>query len=271
MGLLSMPAYTTKPAKTKDMFAYVDSNERETILYGARNLVNGNQYIGITRLTLDERRRKHLTSANQGVRGRFYNAIRKHGQEKFEFYEIARYPTFKEASQAEREKIAEIDPEYNVTRGGEGALGYRHDAATLEIMRQNKLGKPGPWLGKKRSPETIEKLRAAKLARPQRYWLGKKRDQSTIDKIKAKTKGRPAQKSTPLMEQTRADNMRRASAARRRPVICLTDGEIYESAQDASLAYGFCRTSVAAVCGPNAKCKAVYGLRFAYLAEGEIV
>lgn len=140
-------------------------------------------YVGVTSTGLGARKRKHLAAVMRGVKGRFYNAIRKHGEESFTFCETASFLTMADALDAERDLVSMVSPAYNLTCGGEGALGYRHTKASLLTMRQAKLGKPGPWRGKKRPPETIEKFRAAKLANPQRYWLGKKRSPETIAKI----------------------------------------------------------------------------------------
>lgn len=251
---------------TKDLFAYAESN-RAAVLYLAQNMVNGDCYVGVTRQTLERRRTKHLQDAARGVHYRFYRAIRKYGAQHFRFSEEAAFETFKEACAAEQALIAKIQPAYNVTKGGEGAVGYRHSKTALEKMRACKLGKPGPWRGKKRPPETVEKFRARMLAAPLNYWLGKKRDQETIDKIKAthaRNGNRPPPVS-PLMAKTRIENMQRAAAARQRRVICLTDGRQFASAQEASLAYGFCRSAVASVCNRNGRRKAIFGLRFAYV------
>jgi hypothetical protein len=43
----------------------------------------------------------------------------------------------------------------------------------------------------KASPETIEKMRQAKLKNPTRYWLGKKRSEETNKKISETKKGKP--------------------------------------------------------------------------------
>lgn len=55
--------------------------------------------------------------------------------------------------------------------------------------------------------------------------------------------------------------------ARRKRVICLDDGAVYESARAAALKHGWSIASVAAVCKPNGRRKTIYGKRFAYLDE----
>ena len=259
-------ARSKNPKYKTDLFLYAALN-RPAIVYLARNVKNGNCYVGVTRTTLDARKNKHLGDAKRGTRGRFYNAIRKHGEENFEWSVITECPSYYEALAEEVSQIASRKPAYNVTRGGEGALGYRHTKEELRRMSERRRGQPGHWLGKKRPPETVEKMRAAKLANPQRHWLGKKRDQATIDKIKASKVGCKAPPISPLMQKTRIDNCLRAAAARCKKVICLDDGRVFDSARAASAAYGYHPTSVANVCKPNSRCRAIYGRRFAYLQE----
>lgn len=253
----------------KTLFAWADLND-PALVYIARNTINGNCYVGVTRRSLDERRRRHLWEAKRGVRGRFYNAIRKYGEEAFAWSVITECGAYHEALAEEVTQVALLKPAYNVTRGGEGALGYRHTSAELKRMSERRLGNPGFWLGKKRPAETIEKIRRTKAAQPPvRPWLGKKRDPATIEKIRAKKLGvKRTQPADPSVIALWTDNMRRAAAARRKPVICLNDGRWFESAQAASLAYGFSKNAVAAVCNPKKhNTNSIYGLRFAY-AEG---
>ena len=56
------------------------------IIYGARNTVNGKWYIGQTTVGLENRRRQHLKAArNNYDRCTFHSAIRKYGEDKFEW------------------------------------------------------------------------------------------------------------------------------------------------------------------------------------------
>ena len=55
--------------------------------------------------------------------------------------------------------------------------------------RLSHLGKPSGFKGKKHTEKTKEKMKLAKLKNPARYWLGKKRSKETIEKIRNKKKG----------------------------------------------------------------------------------
>lgn len=56
------------------------------IIYGARCRCNGKWYIGQTTVGLENRRRQHLKAArNNYGHGAFYSAIRKYGEDSFEW------------------------------------------------------------------------------------------------------------------------------------------------------------------------------------------
>lgn len=95
------------------------------------------------------------------------------------------------------------------------------------------------------------------------YWTGKTRDVETNRKISATKTGVARGYTPPHALEVFKENMRRAARARRKPVICLNDGLVFDSAQTASLHYKFDRTSVASVaCGQR---KQIFGLKFEYM------
>ena len=222
---------------TKNLFAYADDNLKETIVYIAVNKINGHRYVGLTRLTLEKRRERHISHAAHGRSQHFYRAIRKYGADAFEFSEIARCPTYKEACQEERRQIASLNPEYNKTAGGEGVVGHRHSAETRKKMSVAKQGK-GPW-GKGQCPDYIrEKLSIAAKNRRGRIKLTGDRREAVLAMAK------------------------RANAARRRGVVCLTDGKSYISTTEAAAAYSITTGTVANLC--SGKFKSRSGLVLAY-------
>lgn len=95
------------------------------LVYLATNTVNGKRYIGATKHSLKRRKAAHLNRYKHKIRGcpKFYAALRKHGPEAFEWRMIKSFKTAEEAFGYERQLIAELGPEYNVTLGGE-APGY---------------------------------------------------------------------------------------------------------------------------------------------------
>lgn len=149
-------------------------------------------------------------------------------------------------SDAQREEIrliAELRPEYNITKGGGGALGLKHSPESLEKMRLAKVGVPGNWLGKKR-PDIVEGARQRLLKNPMRYWLGKKRSQDTIDKIMATKAAKPYKPPTEKAMAARLINFRKCQLSKLKKVRCINDGAVYDSLTDAAMAYGTSKQAV---------------------------
>lgn len=103
------------------------------IIYRAICNVNGKSYIGLTRLTLEERKHKHwLNSRNprKNVRQAFYLAINKYGWDSFEWQELCSALTLKDLSALERYFISEYDSYkngYNNTLGGLSTEGCQKE------------------------------------------------------------------------------------------------------------------------------------------------
>lgn len=126
------------------------------ILYKITNRQNGKCYIGITSKPLRQRLTKHWYAAkyHKNPGSPLQAALRKYGLASFTIEEIARADSWDDLCRMEIEAIAQhgtMAPNgYNVTEGGEGTLG---------------VSQPGYWLGKKRSPETVAKVRAGNLGK----------------------------------------------------------------------------------------------------------
>jgi len=96
------------------------------VVYEAMNLINRKCYIGVTTKGVYHRQKQHLAAARYGKKGaKFYNAIRKYGENNFWFYILAVCEDFDEALREEMEFIKALKPEYNMTIGGEGVVGYK--------------------------------------------------------------------------------------------------------------------------------------------------
>lgn len=90
------------------------------IVYIATNTVNRKRYVGATRKGIDGRRDQHFKDARRKTRDcpRFYDAIRKYGQDAFEWATLATLSTSEEMYQEEERLIALLKPEYNIASGG---------------------------------------------------------------------------------------------------------------------------------------------------------
>ncbi len=246
-------ARRSKYAKDYDLFAYAEDN-RPSIVYRARNILNGKIYIGMTRLTLERRRGQHIASAKRhGDRWSILHAaIRKYGEAAFHFEIIAECASYKDAALEEIRLIAELKPEYNLGMGGEAVpnVGFRPTKASREATRKRMKGKPGYWTGKKR-PDIAEKQRARLTANPPRYMLGKTQSEASRAKMSATKKSRGV--SALQLE---------AMKKRRKAVVCLDDGRVFSCCKEAAAAIG---------CRPDSLLRVligrrphVFGYRFQY-------
>lgn len=75
-------------------------------------------YVGQTTMSLAERKGCHFSVARKGRGGIFGAAIRKHGEDKFEFVLLENCATHKELDECERKWISKLSPKYNKQRGG---------------------------------------------------------------------------------------------------------------------------------------------------------
>lgn len=208
------------------------------LVYKITNLTNGNIYIGMTRRPLGRRWSQHLCAAKkQSNASRIAKAIRKYGRDNFAIEVIESCDSEEGMKSSEIRLIASLRPIYNIASGGDGSPGHTMSPEARERARQRALG---------------NKLN-----------LGKRWTDAQKRAMSEKKRGCKPPPVTPLMHSSRAENMRRAARERRKRVICLSDGRTYNSAHEASIAYGFHDKTVASVC--SGRRKAVYGLSFAYL------
>lgn len=146
-------------------------------VYIITNLVNGKQYVGVTKHTSLQRFKRHCKS--KSVIGQ---AIRKYGSENFSIGTVdQQFSTKKEADQLEiklielfRTRTSPHGQGYNVALGGQGPTGCDQPRSPEwnEKVCQSKLGsrnpmygKPSPMRGKKHTEESNQKNRLAHLGK----------------------------------------------------------------------------------------------------------
>ena len=183
------------------------------IIYRLTNTINQKTYIGQTSRGLEERWREHLGSTTRGSSAHLHNAIRKYGPDAFT-REVLEETTIDLMNDRERHWIAEYAPEYNMTAGGEGARGVSRTPETREKIAAAKRGKPltpetrakisAALRGKSPTPETRAKMSAA-CTGEKNHNYGKPKSPETRAKLSAAKRGRP------LSPETRA----KMSAVRR--------------------------------------------------------
>ena len=117
-------------------------------IYCITNLINNKKYIGQTsKLYLSQRWCEHKLNAKNGIDGYLYNAIRKYGEDNFQFKILLHKIPIDKLNFYESLWIAKLNTKapygYNLTDGGEGTRGFT------------------PWnKGIPRSKETIEKIKS---------------------------------------------------------------------------------------------------------------
>lgn len=125
------------------------------IIYKVENVINGKIYIGKTTKTLEKRKQAHINSS-KAKRDNYYfhNAIRKHGEEAFEWSIVDCCDSEKDLLMMEQEYIKIFDSYnngYNLTLGGEGTTGRYHSEETKKKISEKAKGR-------KVSEETKKKM-----------------------------------------------------------------------------------------------------------------
>lgn len=120
------------------------------IVYKATNKINGKCYIGQTRHSLEHRKTIHLRCAKKGVETHFYQAIRKYGEENFEWEIICGANDKKRLNELETfyiQKYDSIKHGYNMVDGGDNnvmdieSVKTKHDNVMRSIEVRNKISK----------------------------------------------------------------------------------------------------------------------------------
>jgi hypothetical protein len=155
-------------------------------IYIITNTLNNHRYIGMTSKSLSSRWSLHKADARRNKQYHLHRAIRKYGEENFkiELLEETNVISLQDLGNIEIEWIKKLNPEYNMTTGGEGHTGIslsgekngmfnrKHTQESKEKMSANRTGKGsrpgelnprygklGTFSGKKHSEETKIKMR----------------------------------------------------------------------------------------------------------------
>jgi len=150
------------------------------------------RYVGMTTSPILTRLRGHRFSARKGKNLPISNWIRKHGEHNLRWTILGSESDLSDLKQLEVDTIGRYRQSghelLNLTDGGDGVLGWvpspqervnrsarmtgagnpswgTKSSETGVRNQLTKTGKPGPWAGKKRSPETCAKLSASVTGR----------------------------------------------------------------------------------------------------------
>lgn len=113
-------------------------------IYKITNTLNEKFYIGFTGKKNPKLRfNEHLSTARTKKKNNqpIIRAIRKYGEENFSFDILLEGDDKFLLNVEEPRLIKELKPEYNITLGGEGTLGYKHTEKTKNIIKKLHTGK----------------------------------------------------------------------------------------------------------------------------------
>lgn len=105
-------------------------------VYKATNLLNGNFYIGVTGQLLSQRRGGHITASKGRKHTLFSRAILRHGSENFRFDEMYLFDNKRDAFDMEIMLISELNPAYNIERGGVGSKHLTGTKISDEVKKR---------------------------------------------------------------------------------------------------------------------------------------
>lgn len=120
------------------------------IVYKAVNKINGKIYVGQTQHSLEARKQQHFKKAREGYKTHFYSAIRKYGEDAFEFSVICTAETKADLNLLETyyiQKYNSIQNGYNMVDGGDNnimsvdAVYQKHKAKMQSEETRQKLSK----------------------------------------------------------------------------------------------------------------------------------
>ena len=152
-----------------------------------------------------------------------------------------------DAFQLEKDTIAEYRIKNinlcNYTDGGDGPSGYKHTDECKLKMSELAKGRPAPNKGCKTSDAAKEKMRIAKL--------GRKLSKEHIEKVAASKRGKPLSYECRMKISNALTGKKHTEEARMKmstPVVCLTNGTIYNSITQAAKELGVWSSNITKVC-----------------------
>jgi len=228
-----------------------------SLVYIATNKVNGKQYVGLTAGSLRVRWGQHVWAARSKPRSYFHRAIAKHGVDAFDVRHVASATSAAHLADLERIVIADIQPEYNQTNGGEYTTGRKYTPDTIARIKAKNTGL-------KRTPEVV----AANAARKKAWWAahpeakhrlqdirGRVDNVKRLDAVRAALAGKHlSPEHRAKMSKSRmglvysAEVIARMAKAKRRAIYCATNGVTYDCRVAAAEATGVSPRTVWRIC-----------------------
>lgn len=145
----------------------------DLLIYKVINKVNNKVYVGQTTRSLEERKIQHLSNADRGCNFIFHRAIRKHGEDNFDWVVLEKCSNIDKLNKREEQwikKLNTISPNgYNLRSGGENSsvhIGTKNKMSKAHIgkkfSKDHRKNLSLSLRGKKKSDETKRKISEAK-------------------------------------------------------------------------------------------------------------
>ena len=169
--------------------------------YIITNILNKKQYVGITSKTVDHRWKVHLSDAkhtNSEYKSHLHNALNKYGENNFIIKLIATKNTWKEICNWEIKTIQKLNTKtpngYNLTDGGEGALGikrtekFKKKASTNKIKYYKDPEKRKEQSIRLKKERNTPKFKKEQSIRSKSFWQNQDYKEKTIDGLQKRWK-----------------------------------------------------------------------------------
>ena len=193
-------------------------------------------YIGQTKQGLKTRRTGHLVAARNGKGSVMGAALRKHGEDKFEWKKHSIYYNQADLDAAEKHYIAKYKPRYNVQTGGLNNKPKTLNRAPISQKAWNK--------GRKETrPEVLQRI-----------------SEAAKDRTRTK-RGSYSPKHVEAIRTGRLDKLRETAV----PFICHQNGKTYWAKVDAAEELGIDVRGITAVLCPTHRMKSYKGFTFSYV------
>lgn len=210
---------------------------------------NNKVYIGITCKNPPEKRWVNGHGYKKG-NPYFWNAIQKYGWDNFKHDILFANLSRKDACSKEQEMISLYDstnPDkgYNMTKGGDGKLGYIMSDETKQKISESRIGR---FTG-----EDNPNYNNHKLAGENNPFYGKRHTAETRELLSELATGRPSPNKGKTWPEEFKQKLRDANKKRSKPVLQFDLNGIlvkeYNSVSEASRLTGYNRSNISACCG----------------------
>lgn len=128
-------------------------------VYLITNTINGKKYVGKTTLSIEDRFKRHQYVSKRDSTY-LYAAMRKYGVENFTISLLEEVHDASILSSKEMIWISNINPEYNMTKGGDGGdtSSSKRYKEYMKSHSEKMSGANNPFYGKKHNDETKRKI-----------------------------------------------------------------------------------------------------------------